>query len=136
MTADSKEPRVTHPYVKSTRRTRVRKSAGSGIARRTREHTAHPAADPRRIHPHRTQPHPSGARRAHHRPSRPAGPRVTGHDLLSVTQAAERLGTPERFIRRLIAQRRVRFYKVGRYIRFDVVDLDAFIDNGRVEPWL
>jgi excisionase family DNA binding protein len=69
------------------------------------------------------------------RPALPA-PRVTGHDLLSVTQAAERLGTPERFIRRLIAQRRVRFYKVGRYIRFDVVDLDAFIDNGRVEPWL
>jgi excisionase family DNA binding protein len=64
------------------------------------------------------------------------GPRVAGHDLLTVAQAAERLGTPERFIRRLVAQRRIRFYKVGRYIRFDVTDLDAFIDTGRVEPWL
>jgi excisionase family DNA binding protein len=63
-------------------------------------------------------------------------PRVAGHDLLSVTQAAERLGTPERFIRRLVAQRRIRFYKVGRYIRFDIADLDAFIETGRVEPWL
>lgn|GEM_PF-908099 len=63
-------------------------------------------------------------------------PRVAGHDLVSVPQAAERLGTPERFIRRLVAQRRIRFYKVGRYIRFDITDLDAFIDTGRVEPRL
>jgi excisionase family DNA binding protein len=63
-------------------------------------------------------------------------PRVAGHDLLSVAQAAERLGTPERFIRRLVAQRRIRFYKVGRYIRFDATDLDTFIDTGRVEPWI
>jgi len=55
---------------------------------------------------------------------------------VSVPQAAERLGTPERFIRRLVAQRRIRFYKVGRYIRFDITDLDAFIDTGRVEPRL
>jgi excisionase family DNA binding protein len=57
-----------------------------------------------------------------------------GRDLLSVGQAAERLGTPERFIRRLIAQRRIRFYRVGRYIRFDARDLDAFVGAGLVEP--
>jgi excisionase family DNA binding protein len=61
-------------------------------------------------------------------------PRVSGQELLSVAQAAERLGTPERFVRRLIAQRRVRFYRVGRYVRFDVADLDSFIEAGRVDP--
>jgi excisionase family DNA binding protein len=55
-------------------------------------------------------------------------------DLLSVPQAAERLGTPERFIRRIIAERRIRFYKVGRYVRFDAGDLDAFIAAGRIDP--
>lgn len=55
-------------------------------------------------------------------------------DLLSVSQAAERLGTPVRFIRRLISDRRIRFYKVGRYVRLDTHDLDDFIVAGRVEP--
>jgi excisionase family DNA binding protein len=55
-------------------------------------------------------------------------------DLLSVPEAAERLRTPERFIRRLIAERRIRFYKVGRYIRFDSRDLDAFVLAGLIEP--
>lgn len=63
----------------------------------------------------------------------PAQPSPPARELLSVPQAADRLGTPERFVRRLIAERRVRFYKVGRYIRFDSRDLDAFIGAGLVE---
>ena len=54
--------------------------------------------------------------------------------LLDVEQAAVHLGTPVRFIRRLIAERRIRFYKVGRYVRLDRQDLDAFIASGRIEP--
>lgn len=62
-------------------------------------------------------------------------PRVVNADgLLSVGEAADRLGTPVRFVRRLIAERRIRFYKVGRYVRFDLGDLDEFIAAGRVEP--
>ena len=61
------------------------------------------------------------------------GPRKAD-GLLSVTEAADRLGTPVRFVRRLITQRRIRFYKVGRYVRFDANDLDAFVEAGRVEP--
>ena len=70
------------------------------------------------------------------RPSRRSAmpDRTPARELLSVLQAAERLGTPERFIRRLIAERRIRFYKVGRYIRFDSRDLDAFVGAGLVEP--
>ena len=55
-------------------------------------------------------------------------------DLLTVEEAARRLGTPTRFIRRLIAERRIRFYKVGRYVRIDRHDLDTFITAGCIEP--
>ncbi len=55
-------------------------------------------------------------------------------ELLDAVEAAKRLGTPLRFIRRLIAERRIRFYKVGRYVRIDPADLDAFVEAGRVEP--
>jgi excisionase family DNA binding protein len=53
--------------------------------------------------------------------------------LLSVGQAAERLGTPIRFVRRLVAERRIPFHRVGRYIRIAESDLDAFVAAGRVE---
>ncbi len=54
--------------------------------------------------------------------------------LMSVEQAATRMGTPVRFIRRLIAERRIPFTKVGRYVRFYPEDIEAFLDAGRVEP--
>jgi excisionase family DNA binding protein len=53
--------------------------------------------------------------------------------LLSVEQAAERLGTSERFVRRLIAERRIAYMKLGRHVRIATRDLDAFILAGRVE---
>ena len=55
-------------------------------------------------------------------------------DLLDVEEAATHLGTPVRFIRRLIAERRIRFYKIGRYVRIDRRDLEAFVASGRIEP--
>ena len=53
--------------------------------------------------------------------------------LLSVDQAAERLGTSPRFVRRLIAERRIAYVKLGRHVRISSRDLDAFIRAGRVE---
>ena len=53
--------------------------------------------------------------------------------LLSVEQAAERLGTSVRFVRRLIAERRIAYMKVGRYVRLDPTDVEAFISASRVE---
>jgi excisionase family DNA binding protein len=53
--------------------------------------------------------------------------------LLSVEQAAERLGTSVRFVRRLIAERRIAYVKVGRHVRLDPVDVEAFIAASRVE---
>ncbi|MEJ2859473.1 MULTISPECIES: helix-turn-helix domain-containing protein [unclassified Saccharothrix] len=52
----------------------------------------------------------------------------------SVSEAAAYLNTSVRFVRRLIADRRVTFYKVGRYVRFKRADLEAFVQAGKVEP--
>jgi excisionase family DNA binding protein len=54
--------------------------------------------------------------------------------LLSVEEAAVRLGTGPRFVRRLIAERRIPFVKLGRHVRLDTADLDAYVAAGRVEP--
>jgi excisionase family DNA binding protein len=55
-------------------------------------------------------------------------------DMLTVEQAAQRLGTGVRFVRRLVAERRIRFYHVGKYVRFHPDDLAAYIQSGRVDP--
>ena len=53
--------------------------------------------------------------------------------LLSIEQAAERLGTSVRFVRRLVFERRIAFVKVGRrHVRICPTDLDTFIAAGRV----
>ncbi len=52
--------------------------------------------------------------------------------LLTVAQAGEYLGTGERFIRRLITERRIDYVKVGKYVRLERSTLDAFVDSGRV----
>jgi excisionase family DNA binding protein len=43
--------------------------------------------------------------------------------LLTVEQAAERLGTSVRFVRRLVFQRRIAYVKLGRYVRIPADDL-------------
>jgi excisionase family DNA binding protein len=53
--------------------------------------------------------------------------------LLSIEQAAERLGTSARFVRRLVFERRIAYVKLGRHIRIATRDLDAFIRTSRVE---
>lgn len=52
---------------------------------------------------------------------------------LDVQAAADWLGVEERFIRRLVAERRVTFYKVGKHLRFDGADLDEFLAASRVD---
>jgi excisionase family DNA binding protein len=54
--------------------------------------------------------------------------------LLTVEATAERLSTSVRFIRRLIAERRIEFVKIGRHVRISESTLAAFIDAGRVQP--
>ena len=53
--------------------------------------------------------------------------------LLTVDQAADRLGTTPRFIRRLRTERRIPVVKLGKHIRIDSNDLDAYITASRQE---
>jgi excisionase family DNA binding protein len=53
--------------------------------------------------------------------------------LLTVDEAAERLGTSVRFVRRLIAERRIAYVRVGRHVRIAEADLASFVAAGRVE---
>ncbi|MFE9805920.1 helix-turn-helix domain-containing protein [Streptomyces sp. NPDC005548] len=53
---------------------------------------------------------------------------------LSVDQVAEVLGTSVRFPRRLIAERRITFVKVGRHVRIPESAVDAYIMEHTVEP--
>jgi excisionase family DNA binding protein len=53
--------------------------------------------------------------------------------LLTVEQAAERLGTSVRFVRRLVFERRIAYVKLGRHVRIAASDLDGFVRASRVE---
>ncbi len=54
--------------------------------------------------------------------------------LLTVAEVAKVLSTTERFPRRLIEQRRIRFVRVGRHVRIPESALREFIAAGLVEP--
>jgi excisionase family DNA binding protein len=55
-------------------------------------------------------------------------------DLLTVGEAAERMHMSVRFVRRLVAERRIAFHRMGRSVRLTPADVDAFIEANRVEP--
>ena len=54
--------------------------------------------------------------------------------LLDVDEVADSLGITNRFVRRLVAERRIPFVKVGKFVRFDPVEISQWIDRQRVEP--
>ena len=54
--------------------------------------------------------------------------------LLDVNEVARRLGTEPRFVRRLIAERRIEFHRVGRHVRISERAVAEFIEAGRVAP--
>jgi excisionase family DNA binding protein len=58
----------------------------------------------------------------------------SAEQLLSVEAAAERLDAKPRFIRRLIAERRIEFVRVGRHVRISESALADFIEAGKVLP--
>lgn len=53
--------------------------------------------------------------------------------LLNVAEAAEFLGTSESFPRRLVAERRIEFVKVGRHVRFRRETLQAYVEANVVD---
>jgi excisionase family DNA binding protein len=53
--------------------------------------------------------------------------------LLTMEEAAERLCTTPRHVRRLVFERRIAYRKVGRYVRFHPDDLAEYVAAHRVE---
>jgi excisionase family DNA binding protein len=54
--------------------------------------------------------------------------------LLTIAQVAVILGTSERFPRRLVAERRIAYVKLGRHVRIPESALAEFVLAGSVEP--
>ncbi len=57
----------------------------------------------------------------------------TSDELIGIEQLATRLGVTERFVRRLVEERRIAFHKIGRYVRFDPADVEDWIARNRIE---
>lgn len=53
--------------------------------------------------------------------------------LLDISGLAVHLGVTERFVRRLVEERRVPFHKIGKFVRFHPDDIDAWVSKQRVE---
>ena len=49
--------------------------------------------------------------------------------LLTIDQLAERLGVTTRHIRRLVAERRVPYLKVGKFVRFDPAAVAEWLER-------
>ena len=51
--------------------------------------------------------------------------------LIDLPAVAEMLGVTERHVRRLVAERRIPFYKWGHFLRFDPVEIREWIQAHR-----
>jgi len=60
-------------------------------------------------------------------------PRAQRAPLLDTDEVAVALRVTPRLVRRLVAERRIPFVKVGRFVRFDPGELDVWLDQQRVE---
>ena len=54
--------------------------------------------------------------------------------LLNTEAIAAWLGVSHRHVRRLVADRRIPYVKLGHYIRFDCEEISLWIDEQRVGP--
>lgn len=55
--------------------------------------------------------------------------------LLDIPTLAARLAVSERFIRRLVHERRIPYFKVGHFVRFDPADVEQMLVASRVEEY-
>jgi excisionase family DNA binding protein len=53
-------------------------------------------------------------------------------ELMSIDQLAQRLGINVRHVGRLVAEKRVPYYKVGRLVRFDPAEIATWLEGRRV----
>jgi excisionase family DNA binding protein len=55
-------------------------------------------------------------------------------ELIDISTLAKLLGVGERYVRRMIAERRVPTVKVGRLVRFDLAEIRRWIEEQRRPP--
>ena len=53
--------------------------------------------------------------------------------LIDICGVAQVLGVTPRHIQRLVAERRIPYLKIGRFVRFDRAELDVWLDQQRRE---
>ena len=53
---------------------------------------------------------------------------------MRIEAAAELLGCKVFYLRRLVAERQIPYSKVGKYLFFDLYELDAWIGSQRIDP--
>jgi excisionase family DNA binding protein len=63
-----------------------------------------------------------------------SAPRGTTVELIDIEAVARRLGVEVRHVRRLVSERRIPYIKWGHLLRFDRVEIDAWIDSRRRPP--
>ena len=54
--------------------------------------------------------------------------------LWNIETLAKRLGTSTRHVRRLVQERRIPYIKLGRPVRFDPAEIEAWLDQQRRPP--
>ena len=54
--------------------------------------------------------------------------------LVDIDELADHLGVSVRHVRRLVSERRIPFHKWGRLLRFDVDQVNRWLDQTCVEP--
>jgi excisionase family DNA binding protein len=56
-------------------------------------------------------------------------------ELIDIEAVAGRLGVGVRHVRRLVAERRIPYIKWGHLVRFDPVEVAAWVERSRVAEW-
>lgn len=74
-----------------------------------------------------------GSEGDHHSPAIESESDIAGRGLWTAAETARWLTVPERMVRRLVAERRIPYVKVGRYVRFRPRDVKEWRD-GHVRP--
>ena len=54
-------------------------------------------------------------------------------NLIDIHEVAEVLHVTPRHIQRLVAERRIPYLKIGRFVRFDRAELNVWLDDQRVD---
>lgn len=84
------------------------------------------------MHHSAPQPHPTNGASAQTQALAVAAGSECAGGLLDIEGVARILGVTIRHVRRLVAEKRIPYIKVGHYVRFDRRDVDEWISERRV----